>query len=248
MNKEIWQKVFYNNKELNYSISSYGRIRNDKTNYILTPSCQNGYYSTRLSIEPGVSKHFRINCLVAQAFIPNPENKAFVNHIDGNTFNNNIDNLEWVTPSENSIHAYSTGLRQANRTKQVNQYNLQGKYLMTFESLNEAARQTGTQQPKITEACLGTRRTAGEYQWRYYQGNTDDIKPIEQRKNIKKRVGQYDLNNNLIAVYESYRDAAKAVCGTPSAISRLCAGTVNLKTHKGYIWKIVDDIVQEINE
>ena len=80
----------------------------------------------------------------------------------------------------------------------------------------------------------------------YHLYNIEDIESIEQRKNIKKRVGQYDLQGNLINVYESYREAARAVNGTPSAISRLCAGTVNLHTHKGFVWKIVDDIVQEI--
>lgn len=243
-----WKKIIYEGTELNYSISSNGQVRNDKTNYLLQPSSQNGYYSVRLAIKPNEGKHFRVNRLVAQAFIPNPDNKPYVNHIDGNTFNNHVENLEWVTPSENSIHAYETGLRTANRTRQVNQYNLQGKFLMTFESLNEAARQTGTSQPKITEVCRGRRKSAGEYQWRYYEDNTDDIPAVEQRRNIKKRVGQYDLQGNLIAVYESYRQAAQAVNGTPSAISRLCAGTVNLKTHKGFVWKIVDDIVQEIEE
>lgn len=241
-----WKKIIYEDQETNYSVSSTGRVRNDKTGKELSPSLQNGYYSVRLAVKPNYGKHFRINRLVAQAFIPNPENKPYVNHINGITTCNNVENLEWVTPSENSVHAYKTGLRNPNRAVEVNQYNLQGKFLMTFESLREAERQTGASQSKITEVCQGRRRTAGEYQWRYYENNTEDIAPIEQRKNIKKRVGQYDLQGNLIAVYESYREAAKAVDGTPSAISRLCAGTVNLHTHKGFVWKIVDDIVQEI--
>lgn len=243
----MWKKIKYNGQELNYSVSDKGQVRNDKTHYILKPSFQNGYYSVRLVIEPNKSKHFRVNRLVAETFIPNPENKPYVNHIDGLTFNNDVTNLEWVTPSENSIHAYRIGLRNPNRQKGVNQYNLEGKYLLTFESINEASRQTGVQSSKISEVCRGNRKTAGEYQWRYYEAeNFEDIQPVQQRRNIKKRVGQYDLEGNLIAVYESYREAARAVEGTSSAISRLCAGTVNLHTHKGFVWKIVDDIVQEI--
>lgn len=243
----MWKKIKYEDQELNYSISDDGRVRNDKTMRILTPSFQNGYYSIRLAVKPNYGKHFRINRLVAEAFIPNPENKPYVNHINGKTNDNNVNNLEWVTPSENSLHAYALGLRGPNCQVKVNQYNLAGKYMMTFDGINEAARQTGTQQSKISEVCQGTRRSAGEYQWRYYiNDNIEDIEPIEQRKNIKKRVGQYDLQGNLINMYESYREAARAVNGTPSAISRLCAGTVNLHTHKGFVWKIVDDIVQEI--
>lgn len=57
-------------------------------------------------------KHIRLHRLIAQAFIPNPENKRCVNHKDGNKLNNHIDNLEWMTSSENNQHAYDTGLRR----------------------------------------------------------------------------------------------------------------------------------------
>lgn len=243
---EQWKKIIYNNYELNYSISNYGNVRNDKYGNFLKPSFQNGYYSVRLSIQPGVGKHFRVNRLVANAFIDNPENKEYVNHIDGNTANNFVENLEWVTPSENSIHAYKAGLRTPNRQRKVNQYNLNGNYMLTFESLNEAARQLGIQESKISLACSGERITAGEYQWRYYDeyNSLEDIPPVEVPRTKKHCVGQYDINDNLIAIYESYRAAAIAVEGTPSAISRICSGAKGLHTHKGYKWKIVDDIVQ----
>ena len=53
---------------------------------------------------------FTIHRLVAQAFLPNPENKEQVNHIDGNKLNNHLSNLEWTTKSENMLHAYQKNL------------------------------------------------------------------------------------------------------------------------------------------
>ena len=63
-----------------------------------------GYLRVDLYDKNGNRKHFKIHRLVAQAFIPNPENKPQINHIDGNKHNNSITNLEWVTDAENKEH------------------------------------------------------------------------------------------------------------------------------------------------
>lgn len=71
----------------------------------------NGYYYVCLS-KNGKVKKYKVNRLVAQAFVPNPKNKPFVNHIDGDKLNNYYKNLEWCTQSENMKHASMLGLRK----------------------------------------------------------------------------------------------------------------------------------------
>ena len=69
-----------------------------------------GYSVCELSVN-GLRNTFQVHRLVAQAFIPNNDNKPQVNHIDGNKLNNNVENLEWCTNSENAIHAFKIGLK-----------------------------------------------------------------------------------------------------------------------------------------
>ena len=104
---EIFKKLDINQ---NYSVSNLGRVRNDKTKKFLAPRDLHGYKRVAIYVD-NKATDLRIHRLVAMAFIPNPENKPQVNHINGNRSDNNVTNLEWCTNSENQIHAYKTGLR-----------------------------------------------------------------------------------------------------------------------------------------
>lgn len=84
-----------------YEVSTWGRVFNTKTGNFLTPYHHHKGY-LRVDLKNGmIRKHFKVHRLVAEAFIPNPENKPQVNHIDGNPGNNSVTNLEWVTNQEN---------------------------------------------------------------------------------------------------------------------------------------------------
>ena len=72
-----------------------------------------GYVHVSLAYLQGYSKPFLVHRLVAQTFIPNPDNKPQINHIDGNKQNNNVNNLEWCTRAENQLHAFETGLQSS---------------------------------------------------------------------------------------------------------------------------------------
>ena len=237
----MWKKFIYEGQETDYSVSTEGEVRKDTTNYILSQSSQQDYKFVGLIIN-GKQKRMRVHRMVALAFIDNPDNKPYVNHINGNRSDNNVENLEWVTPSENTQHAVDTGLFKSNRARAVIQYNLNGEQMATFESASEAARQTGGSQSKITMCCRRQRDSANDYQWRYYD-DIQDVQKIEKKFITGKKVAQCDEEGNILKIYPSFKEAARAVNGTSSAISRVCSGT-NIR-HKGYKWKLVEEIVQE---
>lgn len=121
-------------KYLNYYITKNGDVyRNDKR---MSPSISNqGYYRISLS-NNNIKKTYSVHGLVAEAFIPNPNNYPFINHKDGNKLNNNDWNLEWCTNSQNLKHAYKLGLKSAigvnnGRSKLTNEQVLQIKILIS---------------------------------------------------------------------------------------------------------------------
>ncbi len=93
-----------------YQVSNHGRVKNNKTGKILKPYLTRGYLRVSLYNESG-RKCKLVHRLVAEAFLPNPDNKSDVNHINGCKTDANICNLAWVSASENMSHAHSNGLR-----------------------------------------------------------------------------------------------------------------------------------------
>lgn len=94
-----------------YLIGTDGSVYSLKRNKFMSQKItKNGYNEQSLYVGDGKYKWFRTHRLVAEAFIPNPENKPFVNHIDGNKLNNDVSNLEWVTHEENMEHAKNFSL------------------------------------------------------------------------------------------------------------------------------------------
>jgi hypothetical protein len=112
---EIWKKI--DNCIANYQVSNLGRVRKilkytrkdrKQYRYLKGSIYSNGYIYFKLDNKIRISQHR----LLALYFIPNLENKKHVNHIDGNKLNNDLSNLEWATPKENSNHAWRIGLQK----------------------------------------------------------------------------------------------------------------------------------------
>lgn len=156
-----------------YEVSNTGLVRNKFTEHILTPQeDKKGYMRVRLSLH-NKKATAKVHRLVAMAFIPNPENKPQVNHMDTNKNNNRVDNLEWATNGENQIHAYKHGRNyvtgKAGRKKiPVCKMDLNtGGVIETYKSLADAERENGLHRSNIHKVLYGERRSTGGFGWRF---------------------------------------------------------------------------------
>ena len=175
--KEIWKDI--PGYEGLYQVSNLGRVKSlvyvtrcsqVKREKILTQAMHNGYVYVTLH-KDGSMKSKRVHRLVANAFIPNEAQKRCVNHKNGNKQDNTVMNLEWCTHSENSIHAWNTGLQNRNHNKnntksiEVKQYSVDLQLIDVFPSMNEAARKTGIHSGAISQAARNGWK-AGGYIWK----------------------------------------------------------------------------------
>lgn len=152
-----------------YMITRDGRLYSRKMRMYRTikPNLE-GYCYVQLYPQGRKSVGVFIHDLVALTFIPNPENKPFVNHKNGIRSDNRVENLEWSTSSENMIHSYQVLGRQPAGQRPVCQLDSQGNVIAEFPSINEAERQTGACASSISVVCRnGKLKTAGGFYWKF---------------------------------------------------------------------------------
>lgn len=162
--KELWKDI--KGYEGLYQVSNLGRVKSlarhktsryNNEEIIMTNSLAKNYYQVALCKNGKVSRK-RVNRLVAQAFIPNPNNLPYVNHKDENKLNNCVDNLEWCTPKYNSRYS----------SPKINQYDENYNLLKTWNSCIEIQETLNIDKGNIFKVCQGKRKTAGGYIWKYY--------------------------------------------------------------------------------
>jgi hypothetical protein len=144
------------NGQKGYKISKYGRVKNHKGRITEGSNHESGYLW--VSIAP---KQYLLHRLVAKVFIPNPENKEQVNHIDGNKQNAFSNNLEWSSNIENQIHKVNSGF--SNCTKKIVQYDLQLNKIKEFTSQIIASKELNICVTSISKCCLKKQKTSGGF-------------------------------------------------------------------------------------
>jgi hypothetical protein len=162
----------------NYIVYKDGRVRHKKKNTFLKLRPRNGYLRVSLENRDGdeaITSTIGVHRLVAQAFIPNPENKPNVGHTDNNRKNNHVDNLSWVTQKENIQHNFKTGHK--NRTVSVIQLDLEtGEELAEYDSLVDAHRAIPEACAQhISKVCNGERNHTGGFGWKYKEERKNDV-------------------------------------------------------------------------
>ena len=173
-----------------YSITKDGTVYRTRTKHkdifrkIQTKMKPNGYLYCTLS-RSGLHKNFYIHRLVAQAFIPNRENKPHIDHINGDKKDNRVENLRWVTHKENMNNPVSTAKlssarkkyylnednlrrnRQQKHNKAIVQLSIEGEVVGEYQSIRDAQRQTGIGASSIFNCIKQYTHTAGGFKWQY---------------------------------------------------------------------------------
>lgn len=183
--QEIWKDIYFKDKNVvydyrgRYKISNLGRIKSfprqgqSHIRYLKLINDTKNYLQVSLS-KNNIHKWFKIHRLVAIMFIPNPENKTQVNHIDGNKQNNCVDNLEWCTNGENQIHAIRIGLKQLQigsknpKAKMIDQYDLNNNFIKTWGCMKDIYDELHIHRNYIRLCCIGKQKQTHGYIFKYH--------------------------------------------------------------------------------
>lgn len=168
---EIWRDIV--GYEGLYQVSNLGRVkslnyRGSKKEKILSLNRERTGYERVQLYKEGQHKVERIHRLVATAFIPNPENKPCIDHINTDRSDNRVENLRWVTHKENCNNQTT---RKNGKRDGISKKIICVETGVIYNSIMEVERQLGILHSDICKCCKGTRITAGKMHWKYVKSN-----------------------------------------------------------------------------
>ncbi|HEV2917060.1 MAG TPA: HNH endonuclease [Candidatus Babeliales bacterium] len=154
----------------NYDVSTHGGVKNNKTGYLfLNRQRPSGYITLCLNGDDGKRTNIIVHILVAKLFIPNPENKPTVDHIDRDRSNNKLNNLRWATYHEQNMNR--SGVGNSRKGREVDQYTLEGDYVATWKSIKSIAEAFERNPTNLKHTLSGKRNSWHGYQWCYNDGD-----------------------------------------------------------------------------
>lgn len=211
-----------------YQVSSEGRVWSNISKKYLGGHNSVGYMVVNL----GGGDIRLIHRLVAEAFIPNEENKPCVDHINTLKNDNRIENLRWVTYQENNLNQLTIQhISEAQKKRFENSEEREHQRIMHI-GMHKGEKHPFYGKHHTEEA----RKKMSEAN----KGRKQSIEFIEKRfLKIKKPILQYDKDNNLIKEWSSSKDASVELNIDSSSITACCRG--RLKTAGGYVWKYKND-------
>ncbi|MGV9199677.1 MAG: HNH endonuclease [Promethearchaeia archaeon] len=150
----------------NYIIYPDGEVYSLLNHKFIQFQKRGGYKYTSLTANGKRISNISQHKLISMTFISNPKNHPIPNHLDGDGFNNSLDNLEWESRSGNAQHAHDTGLIKR-RFRPVEQYERDWTFVKRYNSIKEAGEALGKCPKDISRVCRGKRPTAHGYRWKY---------------------------------------------------------------------------------
>ena len=220
-----------------YKVSSKGRVYSIKTARYLNQIIRKDNY---VQITLDDSKYF-LHRLVAKTFYgPPPENLLVpvVDHKDGDTRNNTLENLEWVEFDENISRAHKTGLNSTSRP--VLKYSLGGVQLKRYKSAAEASRDVKVTHASVMGACRKKEHvnTIAGFIWRF-ESEPLSLNELQNVKQAKTEVVQYTLEGKKIKDFLSIKEASEETKTERTSISHACRGKI--KAAGGFVWRYKRD-------
>lgn len=229
----------YKGQPTHYTITKECVVTNINTNNVLKGTInKHGYRVYTIQLESGVSKKILAHRMLMETFCPNANSDILtINHIDGNKLNNSLSNLEWCTREDNLKKARETGLND-NKKQPIYAFNDNLELVGSWQSLQELTRMTNFSYTIICHQCHEpVRSKIYGYYWSY--SKEPDFQ-IAEYKNIgvARPIKQLDKNGNLIAIYKSRGEAARALGVNGGHITECCQH--KLASYKGYIWEYLE--------